>query len=151
MSVAESIRSARASAGLSQAQLAAAAAISQPKLSVYERGLVEPRSETLKRILHAARPRPSVVLEQKAPELRRLAEARNIRQVRVFGSAVYGTDTRDSDIDLLVTFDDCASLLDASGFQADAEALLGYPVDVVSDRATRTPILDRILAEAVSL
>ena len=151
MSSAESIRFARVSTGLSQAQLAAAAGVSQPKLSVYERGLVEPRAETLQRILRAARSRPSVVLEQKAHQLRRLARMRNIEQVRVFGSTVYGTDTRDSDIDLLVTFSDRASLLDASGFQADAEALLGFPVDVVSDRAPRTPILDLILAEAVPL
>ena len=151
MRAGEVIRVARKRAGLTQADLAKAAGVSQPKLSVYERGAVQPRPETLDRVLRATRARPSVVLEQRADDVLAAAFRRHITNVRVFGSSVHGTDTQESDIDLLVTFDNDASLFDLSGFVIDAEALLGYPVDVVSDSAPMTPILARIFAEAVAL
>ena len=75
----------------------------------------------------------------------------HILQVKVFGSAVHGTDTIRSDVDLLVSFSDEASLLDQAGFQREASDLLGYVVDVVSDRAKPNPVFDRIVSEAVPL
>ena len=151
MKASESIRAARRRAGLTQAHLANSAGVSQPKLSAYERGVIQPLPETLDRILRAARPRPSVVLEERADEVLAAAARRHISDVRVFGSSVHGTDTQQSDIDLLVTFDEDASLLDLSGFVIDAEALLGYPVDVVSDASPTNPLLARIRAEAMPL
>ncbi|WP_078714183.1 nucleotidyltransferase domain-containing protein [Agreia bicolorata] len=47
----------------------------------------------------------------------------HITQVKVFGSAVHGANTPHSDIDLLVSFSDGASLLDQAGFQREAEDL----------------------------
>ena len=61
-----------------------------------------------------------------------------------------GEDGPDSDVDLLVTFEPEASLLDQAGLVAELEDLLGAHVDVVSDRALK----DRdvaIRAEAVPL
>jgi predicted nucleotidyltransferase/DNA-binding XRE family transcriptional regulator len=149
--VATRIRSSRAAAGLTQAQLAALAGISQPKLSAYERGVITPEPGTVDRILSVARRRPSEVLEMNADAVIELAKKHHILRVKVFGSAVHGTDTPRSDIDFLVSFSDDASLLDQAGFQREAEELLGYPVDVVSDRAAPNPILDRIMSEAVLL
>jgi predicted nucleotidyltransferase len=148
---AERIRSSRIAARLTQSQLAHLAGVSQPKLSAYERGVIEPKPETLSRILQVAKLRPSEMLERHADDVIEIGKKYNIRRVSVFGSSVHGTDTIHSDVDLLVTFDENASLLDQAGFQREASELLEYPVDVVSDRAASNPILDRILSEAVRL
>lgn len=145
------IRSARATAGMTQAHLAALSGISQPKLSAYERGVIRPEPATVERILSVAKQRPSEVLEAHADEVIAIGRKYHILQVKVFGSAVHGTDTPRSDVDLLVSFSDEASLLDEAGFEREASELLGYPVDVVSDRAAPNPILERIMAEAVPL
>jgi predicted nucleotidyltransferase len=149
--IAARIRSARLDAGLSQVELARRAGVSQPKLSEYERGVTAPRPETLKRLLASARPRPSVMLERHADEILELGRRHHITAVRVFGSAVHGTDTVDSDIDLLVTLDDDASVLDLAAFEHEVERLSGYPVDIVSDRAADTSVIERIIAESVPL
>jgi predicted nucleotidyltransferase len=151
MTTAERIRAMRKAAGLTQAQLAERAGISQPKLSAYERGVIEPSSRTVERIERAARLRPSVMLERHADEIRALAHRHRISNVRVFGSSVHGTDTTGSDVDLLVSFDDETSLFDVARFSRASEDLLGYPVDVVSDAAPSNRVLERILAEAVPL
>ena len=147
----ERIRRVRIDAGLTQAELALAAAISQPKLSAYERDVITPQPQTLARIIRAARPRPSVLLERHADEIIAAAHRHNIAQVRVFGSNVHGTDTIESDIDFLVTVTPTASLFDLGGFALEAEAILGYPVDVVSDGSTSTAVLERIQRESVPL
>lgn len=50
---AELIREARLAAGLTMAELAERAGTSKPTVSRYENGLVDPRTETLERLLHA--------------------------------------------------------------------------------------------------
>jgi predicted nucleotidyltransferase/uncharacterized protein with HEPN domain len=103
----------------------------------------------LARLLDAARPRPSVLLDRFREQVLEIA-ARNHAGVRVFGSIARGEDGPESDVDLLVTFGPEASLLDQAGLVAELEDLLGAHVDVVSDRALK----DRdaaIRAEAVPL
>lgn len=46
--------------------------------------------------------RPSVALHQHRDEIRRIALSHRVTNVRVFGSALHGDDTEDSDLDLLV-------------------------------------------------
>lgn len=54
-------------------------------------------------------------------------------RIRVFGSVARGEDTFDSDIDLLVDFDEDASLFDMGGLMEDLEELLApHRVDLVS-------------------
>ncbi|MBG6058022.1 putative nucleotidyltransferase/DNA-binding XRE family transcriptional regulator [Cryobacterium sp. MP_M5] len=144
------ILEARARAGLSQSQLAVRAGVPQPNLSAYETGRVQPRPETLARILAATAERPSAVLLRERDRVLELAGRRRAGNVRVFGSIARGTDTVGSDIDLLVSFAPEASILDAAGLVLDLEQLLGVHVDVMSDRAEGA-IRDRAIAEAVSL
>ncbi|MEC5148527.1 nucleotidyltransferase domain-containing protein [Cryobacterium sp. GrIS_2_6] len=150
MNTAESILEARARAGLSQSQLAVRAAVPQPNLSAYESGRVQPRPETLARIMAATAERPSVVLQRGRERVLELAARRRAGNVRVFGSIARGTDAVGSDIDLLVAFSPEASILDAAGLVLDLELLLGVRVDVMSDRAEGS-IRDRAVAEAVPL
>ncbi|TFC00501.1 helix-turn-helix domain-containing protein [Cryobacterium mannosilyticum] len=144
------ILEARARAGLSQSQLAVRAGVPQPNLSAYETGRVQPRPETLARILAATAERPSAVLLRERDRVLELAGRRRAGNVGVFGSIARGTDAVGSDIDLLVSFAPEASILDAAGLVLDLEQLLGVHVDVMSDRAEGT-IRDRAIAEAVPL
>lgn len=54
-----------------------------------------------------------------------------------------GDDTPTSDVDLLVTPEPDASLLDLSAFAVEVEDLVGREIDVTSDRGLRheSPIL----------
>lgn len=151
MTIGERLRAMREVAGLTQKELAERSGVSQPKISAYERGVVVPSPATIGRIEREARPRPSEMLERFANEILETARRFRVTEVRVFGSAVHGTDDTNSDVDLLVSLADDASLLDISGFAAAAEDLLGYPVDIVSDRAAPSRVMDRIRAEAVPL
>lgn len=78
----------------------------------------------------------------------RLAGASRIGEVRVFGSVARGEEREDSDIDLLVSPHDDASLFDLAQFEIDMETLFERTVDVVSIRSL-DPVGDAvILAEA---
>jgi predicted nucleotidyltransferase len=71
-------------------------------------------------------------------------------RVRLFGSVARGDDRPDSDIDLLVDFDQDSSLFDLMRMTRELEELLGHPVDVVSTAGLK----DRdghILSESVDL
>lgn len=129
------IRNARTRAGLTQDELARRSGVRQPNVAAYESGQRQPSSTMLDRLLAAARPRPSAVLEGHRDEIRRIAERHHVSNVRVFGSAAAGTDTPDSDLDLLVTPDDHMSLLDLASLIVELETLLEIRVDVVSDRS----------------
>ncbi|TFC81332.1 XRE family transcriptional regulator [Cryobacterium cheniae] len=150
MSTSTRILEARVRAGLSQSQLAARAGVAQSNLSAYESGCVRPRPETLALILAATALLPSAVLRRNRDTVLELAGRRRAGNVRVFGSVARRTDAAGSDIDLLVTFDPGASILDAVGLVLDLEQLLGVHVDVMSDRAEGA-IRDRAVAEAVPL
>jgi predicted nucleotidyltransferase len=150
MTSAAEIRQARARSGLTQSLLAARAGVPQSNLSAYEAGKIEPRPETLARILAATRTRASDALRASRSDVLEAAARRHAANVRVFGSVARGTDDEASDVDLLVTFASEASILDAAGLVLDLEKLLGRHVDVMSDRA-EGPIRDRAVAEAVAL
>ncbi|MBI5816375.1 MAG: nucleotidyltransferase family protein [Nitrospinae bacterium] len=71
--------------------------------------------------------------------------------VRVFGSVARGNDDENSDIDLLVELAPGTSLLDHAALCVELEIILGKKVDVVSDRAIKSRIRERIMREAKPL
>ena len=91
------------------------------------------------------------MLERRRLEILAAARTRRITRVRVFGSAVRGSDSPSSDIDLLVTFEPGADVFDLVGFGDDVERIIGSPVDLVSDDTLTGSIGANILAEAVEL
>jgi len=99
----------------------------------------------------ATKARPSFILERHRLPILAAAAAHQVSEVRVFGSAVHGTDTPESDIDLLVHSDSGNSLVDLSAFADECETILGCTVDVVSDDALVGAVGRRIIAEAVPL
>lgn len=144
------IASLRKQAGLSQTRLAELSGISQPNISAIEAGRRAPRPETLSRLIAALRPRPSQILIEHREATLELARKHKVHHVRVFGSAVRGEDTPNSDIDLLVDLEPGASLFDLTGFHLDLEDLLGVKVDVIAAGGDG-PIMEHILQEAVAL
>ncbi|MBO0770838.1 MAG: helix-turn-helix domain-containing protein [Actinobacteria bacterium] len=150
MNAADRIKTARRLAGLTQRELAARSGVAQPNIAAYENGQRTPSEAMLARLIQAAQPRPSALLARYRDEILRLAARNRAGNVRVFGSIARGEDTPDSDVDLLVSFQPGASLLDQAGLIADLEELLGRHVDVVSDRAL-TDRDHRIRAEQVAL
>lgn len=148
---AELIRRARQDVGMSQEALASAAHMQQPTISAYESGRQQPRAESLERILRAARTRPSIPLSVYADDNVAEAGRHHLTNVRVFGSAVRGTDTADSDIDLLVELVPGASLFDLGGFAHAVEARTGFEVDLLTDDIGDDLHFAHILTEAVPL
>ncbi|EMY34152.1 DNA-binding protein [Arthrobacter crystallopoietes BAB-32] len=140
----------REALGLTQTELADISGVSQPNISAYESGRRKPRPETLERLLKALRPRPSVVLAAHRAEVIELARQRGMDNVRVFGSAVRGEDTPDSDIDLLVDAGPDASIFDLAGLALDLEETLGFRVDIVQSGGTGR-VMESIEHEAVPL
>ena len=149
MEFAEELRRRRREAGLTQAQLAKLAGTSQSRLSSYEAGTVEPSPTTRARLLVAAKPLPGFALHQHREEIKRLAEKYHLDNVRVFGSVARHEDTRRSDIDLVVTPLERASLFDLIAFGVYVEDLTSYHVDVVSDSGRTED--DPVIAEALAL
>lgn len=118
---------------MTQAELAARCGVAQPNIGAYETGRRVPSANMVLRILSAAQPRPSTLLREHRAEVLALAAANHASNVRVFGSIARGEDTPDSDIDLLVRFDQGASLFDLVRFAERLEALLGVHIDLLSE------------------
>ncbi|MHB8293905.1 MAG: nucleotidyltransferase family protein [Acidimicrobiales bacterium] len=82
-------------------------------------------------------------------EILRLATARGVSNIRVFGSVARGDATPDSDIDLLVDFQVQKSGFDLIAFADDLEQLLGRSVDVGT--GVHKAIKDRVERQATAL
>lgn len=94
------------------------------------------------------RPRPSVVLNQNRDLIRSIVLRHKSENPRIFGSTLHGTDTQDSDLDLLIDPLPGATLIDLGAIQDELEASLGIPVDVLTPKELPRSFRDRILAEA---
>lgn len=123
----------REEAGLSQIELAARSGVAQPNIAAYESGKRRGSAQTLERLRLAARPIPHEVLGAKRRQLGELARDFGFSNLRVFGSAMRGTDGPGSDLDLLVARPDGVGLLTIAAFAEAASELLGVEVDVVTD------------------
>ena len=83
----------------------------------------------------------------------RLAEQYGASNVRVFGSVARGEATPESDVDLLVSFRNGASLYELSGLWQALQDLLGRRVDLATDdpHPRRERFLRRALKDAITL
>lgn len=143
------VRALREAAGLSQAELARRSGVAQPNVAAYEAGRRIASAEMLERLRAATRPLPHDALAARRTDLVSLAGRYGLRNVRVFGSAARLTDSPGSDLDILVTRSPGTGLLAIAAFAAEASALLGVEVDVVTDGGLRAD--HEILATAVAV
>ncbi len=87
----------------------------------------------VRRLIEAAKPRPSRSLARHANDIRRLAREFGISDVRAFGSAARGDDRPGSDLDLLVRVPAGTGLFTLLEFAHAVEDFLGVPIDVISE------------------
>jgi hypothetical protein len=92
--------------------------------------------------------RLATILREHLPDLR---ERYQIRALGVFGSYVCNEQRPDSDLDVLVEFDDVPSLLTYVGIQIELSELLGVEVDIAHRSALKPTIGRYILQEVVWL
>lgn len=88
-------------------------------------------------------------LAEQRTEILRLADARCVGEVRVFGSVARGDSTPASDVDFLVRPLPKCSLFDLGGLLMDLQDLLGCDVDVVTEDGLKPRLRQRVVAEAV--
>ena len=88
------------------------------------------------------------VLTRKREEILRIAANRGAYNVRIFGSVVRDEAGPGSDVDFLVDLEPERSLLDVGGLVLDLQNLLGFEVDIVSEKRMHWYIRDRVIAEA---
>lgn len=88
------------------------------------------------------------ILEALASQ-RVLFDRYGVSAISVFGSVARGESTEESDIDLLVEFSQPIGLLQFVGLKRSLEELLGRPVDLVTPKALKPQLRDRVLKEAI--
>ena len=92
--------------------------------------------------------KPSDVLRHREDTIRETAARFHVRNPRVFGSVLHGTDKDGSDLDLLVDPQPGTTLFDLVGLQVELEDMLGIPVDVVTPGDLPARIRAQVIAEA---
>lgn len=80
-----------------------------------------------------------------------LRERYKVVEIELFGSFVRGDQRKDSDIDVLVEFDEGADLFDLVGLGLYLEEKLGCHVDVVPKSVLRKELQKSVLSQAVSV
>lgn len=74
-----------------------------------------------------------------------------VRRLRLFGSWARGSARPESDVDVLVEFENAASARHFFGLQFFLEDLLGSPVDLVSEKALRQELRPIVEADAITI
>lgn len=92
--------------------------------------------------------KPSDALRYREETIREAAARFHVRNPRVFGSVLHGTDKDGSDLDLLVDPQPGTTLFDLGGLQVELEDMLGVRVDVVTPGDLPARIRAQVIAEA---
>jgi predicted nucleotidyltransferase len=95
--------------------------------------------------------KPSMALLTYRDEIRNIALSHRVCNVRVFGSVVHGTDTENSDLDLLVDPLPDTTLMDIGAIRFELNRLLTIPVDIVTPRALPVRFRQRVIEEALEV
>ena len=95
--------------------------------------------------------RPSIALQIYREAIREIALRHRVRNVRVFGSALHGNDTEDSDLDLLVEPLPETTLMDIARIQVELAKLLNVSVDVLTPNALPDNFRAQVITEAVAV
>ena len=86
-----------------------------------------------------------------AEQLWEVARRHGVIRMRVFGSWARGEARPDSDLDLLVKLEAGRTLFDLSRLKDELDAVVGSPVDVITEGGLSPYIRDKVLSEAVPL
>lgn len=64
-------------------------------------------------------------------------------RIGVFGSFARGENNKDSDLDILIKFNDSISLLKLVQIEQELSDLLGIPIDLVTENSLKNPRLKK--------
>ena len=92
--------------------------------------------------------RPTLALKIHRAAIREIALRHNVKNVRVFGSALHGDDIEGSDLDLLVEPTSVTTFMDIAKIQYEIAQLLSITVDVLTPRALPDKFRDQVMNEA---
>jgi predicted nucleotidyltransferase len=95
--------------------------------------------------------RPSVALELHREEIRRIVESNRGLNPRVFGSAMRGEDTEDSDLDILIDAAPRFTLFDMARIALEIENLINKQVDVRTPGDLPPKFRPNVVAEAIPI
>ena len=95
--------------------------------------------------------KPSEAMRLHRDTIWQVVEANAARNPRVFGSALRGTDTDKSDLDILVDGTAQLTLLKLARISRLLESLLGVSVDVLTPEDLPKSFRETVLTEAVSI
>ena len=90
-------------------------------------------------------------IREKREAILRIAARHGASQVRLIGSVARGEARPDSDVDLLVTWNEGISLLDQAALMLELENLLGRKVDLASDGWVKPSIRESVFRDAFAL
>lgn len=93
--------------------------------------------------------KPSVALNAHRETIRRVVKAHRAQNARIFGSVAHGTDSDDSDLDILIDPTIETTLLDIGAIRHELSASLGVSVEVVTPGALPEKIRATVIAEAL--
>ena len=94
---------------------------------------------------------PSEALTLHRAQIREIALRHRVSGVRVFGSALHGNDTAESDLDLLVEPTAQTTLMDIGAIRFELKQLLGMDVDVLTSNGLPASFREQVLREAVAV
>lgn len=92
--------------------------------------------------------KPSDALHANRAAIRRVVESHRASNARVFGSAIHGDDSEQSDLDILIDPTPETTLFDIGAIRRELRELLGVSVDVLTPKALPEKIRAAVLAEA---
>lgn len=92
--------------------------------------------------------KPSIALEKYRQTIQHVVRSHHGTNPRIFGSVLYGNDSEDSDLDLLIDPLPETSLLDIARIQVELEKHLGVPIDVLTPGSLPPKIREHVLRQA---
>ena len=95
--------------------------------------------------------KPSDALTTHRDELRQLVTRYGLSRPRVFGSVISGTDTEDSDLDLLVDSSESTTLFTLAVLEHEAQELTGVRVSILTPGFLPVKFRDSVLQGAEPL
>ena len=95
--------------------------------------------------------KPSEAFAQHRDTIRRIVLESGMANPRLFGSALHGDDTENSDLDILVDEALDTSLFDLAGLQIALEEAVGIRVDVRLPGELHRAFRDSVVAEATTI
>ena len=95
--------------------------------------------------------KPSQALSSHREAIRDIVASHRACNPRVFGSVLHGSDTENSDLDILIDPSPGATLMDVAAVQVKLQRLLGVTVDVLTPKGLPPKFRNQVLTEARSV